>query len=229
MVVLLYNYKVMKMPFVCKFSKNLRSGFSLFFALVFLLIALNANAEEGETTPVIIALGDSLTAGFGVREEESYPARLQVMLKQNGYPHRVINAGVSGDTTAGGLRRLAWQLRQKPRIVILELGANDGLRGLPVSEMFSNLEKMIRLCQENNAKVLLVGMKIPPNYGEDYAREFENVYVTLAKKYSLDLIPFMLEGVAAKREYTQADGIHPLGPGYEIVTHTTWRALKPML
>lgn len=202
---------------------------TLFFTLVILLTAPGANAEVGENPPLIIAFGDSLTAGYGVREEESYPARLQVLLKKNGYPHRVINAGVSGDTTAGGLRRLSWLLRQKPRIVILALGANDGLRGLPISEMYSNLDKMIRLCLEGGAKVLLVGMKIPPNYGVAYAREFENVYLALAEEYSLDLIPFMLEGVAAKRKYTQPDGIHPLGPGYEIVTRTTWRVLEPML
>lgn len=184
---------------------------------------------KGESPPVILAFGDSLTAGFGVPEPENYPSRLQVFLDKKGYPHRVINAGVSGDTTAGGVRRIHWLLKQKPEIVILALGANDGLRGLSIEEMYSNLKQIIEICRERRANVLLAGMKIPPNYGEEYSREFVDVYDKLSQEFELRLLPFLLEGVAAKREYTQADGIHPLGSGYEIVARTVWKHLEPML
>ncbi len=184
---------------------------------------------KGEPAPVILAFGDSLTAGFGVPEPENYPSRLQILLREKGYPHRVINAGVSGDTTAGGVRRVTWLLKQKPKIVVLALGANDGLRGLSIGEMHSNLKRIIETCRERGADVLLAGMKIPPNYGEEYSQEFEGVFVKLSKEYELRLLPFLLKGVAAKREYTQADGIHPLGSGYEIVARTVWEHLEPML
>jgi acyl-CoA thioesterase-1 len=141
----------------------------------------------------------------------------------------VVNAGVSGDTTAGGLRRLPWLLKHNPKIVILALGANDGLRGLPTSEMYSNLKQIIEICQENHAHVMLAGMKIPPNYGEEYTHEFEAVFTRLKKEYKLPFIPFLLEGVAAKREFTQPDGLHPLGPGYRIVADLVWKTLQPML
>ncbi len=196
---------------------------ALFFSLTFIPVL------KGEPPPVILAFGDSLTAGFGVPEPENYPSRLAVLLKQKGYPHRVVNAGVSGDTTAGGVRRINWLLKQKPRIVILALGANDGLRGLSIDEMYSNLKQIIEICRKSQAVVLLAGMKIPPNYGEEYSQEFVDVFVQLAEEFDLSLLPFLLEGVAAKREYTQADGIHPLGPGYEIVAATVWQHLEPML
>lgn len=196
---------------------------AFFFILVFSPLA------AGEAPPVILAFGDSLTAGHGVKDRESYPSRLQVILREKGYPHRVINAGVSGDTTAGGVRRIRWLLKHKPRIVILALGANDGLRGLAIPEMYSNLKQIIAICRENSAKVLLVGMKIPPNYGEKYSREFMEVYSRLSREFEIPLLPFLLDGVAAKREYTQADGIHPLGSGYKIVAATVWKYLEPML
>jgi len=178
---------------------------------------------------VILAFGDSLTAGFGVADKENYPSRLQIILKQKGYPHRVVNAGVSGDTTAGGVRRISWLLQQKPQIVILALGANDGLRGLSIEAMYSNLKQIIATCRQHQAKVLLAGMKIPPNYGEEYSQAFVEVYLKLAEEFELSLLPFLLEGIAAKREYTQADGIHPLGPGYKIVASTVWKSLEPLL
>ncbi len=180
-------------------------------------------------TPILMAFGDSLTAGFGVGSEESYPAKLQDILKKNGYPHKVINAGVSGETTAGGLRRITWLMQQKPQIIILELGANDGLRGLPISAMESNLSDIITLCKKQNAKVLLVGMKVPPNYGKEYSKEFEKTFQKLAKKFKTPLIPFLLEGIAAKRKYNQGDGIHPTSEGYKIVVKTVWNYLEPML
>lgn len=202
---------------------GLTASGAFFFVLFFIPFV------EGEAPPVILAFGDSLTAGHGVKDQESYPSRLQVILEKKGYPHRVVNAGVSGDTTAGGVRRISWLLKHKPRIVILALGANDGLRGLAISEMVSNLKQIIEICREHNAKVLLAGMKVPPNYGEKYSQEFVAVFSQLSKEYDLPLLPFLLEGVAAKREYTQADGIHPLGSGYKIVAETVWKHLEPML
>jgi len=183
----------------------------------------------GGSSPVILAFGNSLTAGFGVPDAESYPARLQNILIKNGYTHKVVNAGVSGDTTAGGVRRIKWLMKNNPEIVILELGANDGLRGLSIKEMESNLEHIIVVCKESGAKVLLTGMKAPPNYGEEYTVEFEKTFFRLAEKHKLPLVPFFLEGVAGVREHTQPDGIHPLGSGYEIVVQTIWKYLKPLI
>ncbi len=204
--------------------------FRIFFCgAVFLFVIFDAGVSRGEQGPVILAFGDSLTAGFGVREEESYPSVLQDIIEREGFPHKVINAGVSGDTTAGGVRRVHWALKHQPEIVILELGVNDGLRGLSLSEMHSNLEKIIQTCREGGAKVLLAGMKVPPNYGENYSREFERVFERLADQYTLPFMPFFLKGVAAKREYTMDDGVHPLGPGYKIVGETVWKYLKPLL
>jgi len=219
----------MKNPNTCfSFSFLTRFCVVVVSGVFFFSLALPSDLK-GESPPVILAFGDSLTAGFGVAEAKNYPSRLQVILKEKGYPHRVVNAGVSGDTTAGGVRRIAWLLRQKPRIVILALGANDGLRGLSIGEMYSNLKQIIEICQKQGARVLLAGMKIPPNYGEEYSQEFVDVYVKLSQEFELCLLPFLLEGVAARREYTQADGIHPLGSGYKIVTATVWKYLEPML
>ncbi len=178
---------------------------------------------------VVLAFGDSLTAGYGVNEEESYPSRLQLKITSAGFPHKVVNAGVSGDTTAGGVRRVRWLMKHEPEIVILALGANDGLRGLSIDEMRRNLETMIGICREHNARVLFAGMKTLPNYGEDYMREFETVFSELAKKQDLTFLPFLLEGVAGVREHTRPDGIHPTASGYRIVTDLVWRHLEPML
>jgi acyl-CoA thioesterase I len=197
--------------------------------LFFLILVFTPLIVEGETPAVILAFGDSLTAGHGVKDEESYPSRLQVILQEKGYSYRVVNAGVSGDTTAGGVRRISWLLKHKPKIVILALGANDGLRGLAIDAMHSNLKQIIEICREHKAEVLLAGMKIPPNYGEKYSQDFVEVYYKLSQEFEIPLLPFLLEGVAARREYTQDDGIHPLGNGYEVVTETVWKHLKPML
>ena len=197
--------------------------------LVWVLFFSTPTALVGGSSPVILAFGNSLTAGFGVPDAQSYPARLQKILIENSYPHKVVNAGVSGDTTAGGVRRIKWLMKNNPEIVILELGANDGLRGLSLQEMESNLEKIIIICEESGAKVLLTGMKAPPNYGEEYTVEFEKTFFRLAEKYKLPLVPFFLEDVAGVREHTQSDGIHPLGSGYEIIVQTIWKYLKPLI
>ncbi len=186
-----------------------------------------ANAKQERL--VVLALGDSLTAGFGVDQEDSFPSRLQVKIDQANLGYKVVNAGVSGDTTAGGVRRIDWLMKHKPQIVILALGANDGLRGLSIEEMHSNLETMIRISHEHDARVLLAGMKALPNYGEDYSKKFEAVYPELAKKYDLVYLPFLLEGVAGVRKHTRPDGIHPTASGYKIVADLVWQHLQPML
>ena len=187
------------------------------------------NVSHGNAEPVILAFGDSLTAGFGVDVKDSYPSRLQRLLNEKGYHYKVVNAGVSGDTTAGGVGRISWVLQHEPEIVILELGANDGLRGLPISEMRKNLEKIITACQKKGAKVLLAGMEITPNLGAEFSKEFRESFTLLAKQYKVPLIPFFLKDVAAKPELTQPDGVHPLGNGYAIVTQTVFQHLEPML
>ncbi len=188
-----------------------------------------SNAASRPEERVLVAFGDSLTAGLGVSPEESYPARLQEKLLLSGYRYRVVNAGVSGDTTAGGVRRVAWVLKSKPDIVILELGANDGLRGLSLTETRANLEQIIQRLLAGGAKVILAGMKLPPNYGADHTKAFHTMYADLAKRYDVPFIPFFLDGVAAKTDLNQADGIHPTGAGYAIVAENTWRYVAPLL
>ncbi len=218
----------MNIRYVLLIRKKFHSIIPFLFWAVFLFNPLS-HAWGGEVSPVILAFGDSLTAGFGVEDAQSYPSKLQDIIRQNGYPHKVVNGGVSGDTTAGGVRRINWLMKHNPKIVILELGANDGLRGLPLEEMESNLERIINVCADGGAKVLLAGMKIPPNYGEEYTVGFEKVYDRLAEKHQLPLLPFFLEGVAGQREFTQPDGLHPIGPGYSVVAQTVWKHLKPLI
>lgn len=176
-----------------------------------------------------MAFGDSLTAGLGVSPDQSYPAQLQGRLREAGYPHAVINAGVSGDTTTGGLRRLAWILKSRPSMVILELGANDGLRGQPLSLMASNLANIIDGLQQAGVEVVLAGMQIPPNYGLEYTTGFATLFEQLARDHSVTLIPFFLEGVAARKKLNQADGIHPTAEGYRIVAQTVFEVIEPLL
>ena len=200
---------------------------NLFSAFLFGVILMSAS--HGYAEPVILAFGDSLTAGFGVDSKDSYPARLQRLLKEKGYHYKVVNAGVSGDTTAGGVGRIDWVLQHDPQIVVIELGANDGLRGLSISEMRKNLGTIIEVCQKKGAKVLLAGMEITPNLGAEYSKEFRDSFTLLAKQYKVPLIPFFLKDVAARPELTRPDGIHPQGNGYAIVTQTVFEYLEPML
>ena len=181
-------------------------------------------------SPKIIAFGDSLTAGFGLAEPESYPYLLQQRLKADGFDYEVVNAGVSGDTSLGGLERSDWVLGQEnAEILILELGANDLLRGLPVDKMKSNLDKIIRKAKERNVKVLLCGMLAPPTMGGDYQRDYINAFPDLADEHKVAFLPFLLEGVAVKKELNQADGIHPNAQGAKIMTENIYRALQPLL
>lgn len=188
-----------------------------------------SNAAFRPEERILVAFGDSLTAGRGVAPEETYPARLNEKLALNGYRYRVVNAGVSGDTTAGGVRRVDWVLKSKPDIVIVELGANDGLRGLDLKETRANLTTIIQRFLAADVKVLLAGMKLPPNYGADYTQAFQSMYAEVAKQQGIILIPFFLEGVAAKEALNQDDGIHPTGPGYAMVVDGLWPVLEPLL
>jgi acyl-CoA thioesterase I len=180
--------------------------------------------------PKIIAFGDSLTAGFGLAEKESYPYLLQEKLKADGHDYEVVNAGVSGDTTLGGLERADWVLEQdNAQILILELGANDLLRGIPVASMKNNLASIIRKAKAKNLKILLCGMLAPPTMGAEYSREFTTAFPDLASEHKVTYLPFLLEGVALKKELNQADGIHPNADGEKIMTDNIYRALKPLL
>jgi len=180
--------------------------------------------------PKIIAFGDSLTAGFGLAEKESYPYLLQEKLKADGHDYEVINAGVSGDTTLGGLERIDWVLEQENvEILILELGANDLLRGLSVPRMKSNLDQMIRKAKANNVRVLLCGMLAPPTMGSEYQREYTAAFPDLASEHKVEFLPFLLDNIALRKELNQADGIHPNAEGEKIMADNIYRALKPML
>mgnify|MGYP001476102649 CR=1 FL=1 len=197
----------------------------------------NANAERpappavaSSDRPKIVAFGDSLTAGFGLTEKESYPYLLQQKLNADGYNYEVVNAGVSGETSLGGLERIDWVLEMdNVEILILELGANDLLRGVPVEKMKENLDKIIRRAKEKNVRVLLCGMFAPPTVGADYQRAYNNAFPDLAAKHEVDFLPFILENVALKKELNQSDGIHPNAEGEKIMTENVYRALKPML
>ena len=182
-----------------------------------------------DTRPIVLAFGDSLTAGYGLPLEESYTVLLQRRLDESGYRYRVVNAGVSGDTTAGGLRRLEWSLEGPVRFVVLALGGNDGLRGQPVVEMKKNLASMIEMARSRGATVILAGMEAPPNLGPDYTREFRRVYPDLARQYTIPLIPFLLDGIGGHPEKNQADGIHPNAEGEKILVENVWRVLRPLL
>lgn len=197
---------------------------------MFRLLLIASACFAAEPAPrTIVALGDSLTFGQGVARRQSWPALLQRRLDKEGVGWRVVNAGVSGDTTAGALRRLGSVLGLKPAIVILALGANDGLRGLPLDEMEKNLARTIEGLRKAGARVVLAGVKLPQNYGENYRMRFEAVFERLAEKYELPFIPFLLEGVATKPELNLDDGIHPNAKGYKRVADTVWKTLKPLL
>lgn len=204
--------------------------------IVLLLVTLlgpfpvgGASPSASDGRPRIVAFGDSLTVGLGVPADESYPAQLQRRLDSLGYHYRVINAGVSGDTTAGGLRRVTWILNSKPDLVVLELGANDGLRGLQVEDTYNNLRQIVRRLQEARVTVILTGMKLPPNYGQDYTTKFEAMYRNLAQEHQVPFIPFFLEGVGGDSLLNQADGIHPTSEGYKVVVEHLLKVLRPIL
>lgn len=189
-----------------------------------------APPQTASGKPKIIAFGDSLTAGFGLTEKESYPYLLQQKLKADGYDYEVVNAGVSGDTSLGGLERVDWVLEQEnAQILILELGANDLLRGLPVAKMKQNLNEIIKKAKAKNIKVLLCGMLAPPTMGAQYQREYVSVFPDLASEHKIAFMPFILEGVALNPKLNQADNIHPNAEGEKIMTENVYQSLKPLL
>lgn len=182
-----------------------------------------------EELPRIVAFGDSLTAGYGLDPALSYPSLLQKRLDAKGYRYQVVNSGVSGDTSAGGVRRLDWALKGPVKFLILELGANDALRGQPVTPMKENLATIIKRAQAKQVTVILAGMEAPPNYGADYTKSFREVFKDLAREYNTPLIPFFLEGVGGIANLNQGDGLHPNAKGTEAVMENVWRVLEPLL
>jgi acyl-CoA thioesterase I len=186
-------------------------------------------SAKSEELPAIVAFGDSLTAGYGLTEDQCFTTLLQRKIDEKGYRFRVVNAGVSGDTSAGGVSRIDWALEGPVKFLILELGGNDGLRGLPVVNMEKNLAEIIERAQDRGVTVILAGMEAPPNLGEEYTSQFRQAYQDLAKKYNLTLIPFLLEGVAGRREMNQHDGIHPNAEGEKVMTDNVWQVIEPLL
>jgi acyl-CoA thioesterase I len=178
--------------------------------------------------PKIIVLGDSLTAGLGLAVRDAYPSVLQERLKTQGLNFEVVNAGVSGDTSAGALSRLDWSLQGDVRVLVVALGGNDGLRGLPPEQLQQNLAQIIERVQARRIEVILAGMEAPPNYGREYIVSFHKVYPALAKRYGVALVPFLLQGVAGTETLNQADGIHPTAAGARIVADNVWAVLKPV-
>jgi acyl-CoA thioesterase-1 len=201
--------------------------------VLFVLIAasVSANGAAPAEAPVILVFGDSISAGYGLaRVEQGWVALLQTRLREQEYGYQVVNASVSGETTAGGLARLPRALMlHQPKIVILELGGNDGLRALPIAQMRANLVRMIDLSTAAGAQVLLLGMRIPPNYGPDYTEQFRLCYTDVARDKKLPLLPFLLNGIALTPNLMQADGIHPDELGQPILLANIWPALKPLL
>jgi acyl-CoA thioesterase-1 len=186
-------------------------------------------AQSTSNRPTVVFLGDSLTAGYGLAEGEAFPALVAAKLAEEGRPIRLVNAGVSGDTSSGGLARLDWLLQQQPAIVVLGLGANDALRGLPLDQLEANLREIVTRSRAAGAEVVLLGMQITPNLGPDYARGYAAIYPRLAAELDLPLVPFLLDGVAADPELNQADGIHPTAEGQRRVAETVFAALEPVV
>jgi acyl-CoA thioesterase-1 len=199
------------------------------FAVLLLLAVLSASAARAAEKTIVV-LGDSLSSGYGLATEQSWVSLLEQRLAKEGYGYEVVNASIAGDTSAGGLSRLPQLLaRHRPAIVILELGGNDGLRGLPVEKLRDNLERMIDLSRAAGARVVLTGIQIPPNYGPGYTKALASVYTSLAKEQSLPLVDFLLEGVALHPELMQRDRIHPNAKGQVVLFDNVWHVLEPLL
>lgn len=210
-------------------------GSRVVVAMIAVAIAAESSLGAQPETPrhrpkVVLCLGDSLTEGYGVEAAHSYPSVLERRLRDRSEVQvRVINAGINGSTSASAVSRLRWQLKARPDLMILALGANDGLRGLDLAETERNLAAAIEVAQNAGVEVVLAGMQIPPNYGAAYTARFQGMFTVLSKRYSLALIPFLLEGVAAKPELNLPDGIHPNSAGYERVVDNVLEVLEPLL
>lgn len=199
--------------------------------LFLILIASSSFTISTEGTKTILFYGDSLTAGYGLSKEQAFPALVGEKLNENGDNYKIINAGLSGETTAGGLNRLGWILKQPVDVFVLELGANDGLRGLPLDQTEKNLQAIIDKVKDKNpgVKIVIAGMMVPPNLGEEYTSEFRSIFPRIAKKNDAALIPFLLDGVAGDEDLNLADGIHPNPKGHKIVAQTVLSVLKTVL
>lgn len=199
----------------------------ILFVWLFSLLAVPVAAASGGN---ILVLGDSLSAAYGLSRQSGWVTLLEARLSQQKFNYRVINASISGETSAGGASRIASLLRQhKPKILILALGANDGLRGLPIAQLKSNLETIIQAAKQSKAKVLLIGMRMPPNFGPAYTQQFSEVYAELARRYRTASVPFLLEGFADQPAYFLADGIHPNAAAQPLILERVWMALEPLL
>ena len=183
------------------------------------------------TRPAVLFLGTSLTAGYGIDPQQAYPALIQQKIDSAGLDYRVINAGLSGETSAGALRRADWLFQQPISVLVLETGANDGLRGLPPDSLRANIQAILDRAQRLHPRprIVLIGMRVPPNYGRAYSHQFESVYPQLAKANGAVLVPFLLEGVGGVRALNQADGVHPTAEGQRKMAETVWRVLEPVL
>ncbi len=196
---------------------------------IFPILLLFTSSTSAGNEKRLVILGDSLSEGYGVATQASYPFLLQNQIQKAGKNWKVVNASISGSTTASGPGRLRWQLKSKPDLILLELGANDGLRGLEPSKMEQNLEQVLIECKKEQIPVILAGMKMPLNYGKEYRAKFEAVFPRLAKKYQVQLIPFFLDGVAGHSSFNQSDGIHPNEKGHQILAEKIYQHLKDRL
>lgn len=211
--------------------KTMPAFFGIALSLCVFLPALCAQTATPAQAKTVVFLGDSLTAGLGVPSAEAFPALIAEKIRAAGLPFEVENAGLSGDTSAGGLRRIDWLLQRRIDVLVVELGANDGLRGLDLKSMKANLQAIIDKTKAKNpqVKIVLAGMQVPPNLGAEYTAGFEKVYAELARENNAVLIPFLLEGVGGHRELNQQDLIHPSAAGHRIVADLVWRTLEPIL
>jgi acyl-CoA thioesterase-1 len=212
-------------------NKTLPAIFAIALALSLFLSGDGLPDARAAETKTLVFLGDSLTAGFGVEPREAFPALVAEKIRAAGLPFEVENAGLSGDTSAGGLRRIDWLLQRPIDVLVVELGANDGLRGLDLKSMKANLQAIIDKAKAKNpaVKIVLAGMQVPPNLGAEYASGFQRVFNELAHDNNAVLIPFLLEGVGGQRELNQADLIHPNPAGHRIIADLVWRTLEPIL
>jgi acyl-CoA thioesterase-1 len=207
-----------------------RATRALILAVAAALLAAGAAAADGAPAPALVVFGDSLSAGYGIRVEEGWVALLERRLAEQGYGYRVVNASVSGETTAGGLARLARVLdRQRPAIIVIELGGNDGLRGLPVAEMRRNLTELVRRARAGGARVLLVGTRMPNNYGPLYTEQYQGSFAAVARAEHVPLVGSLLEGIGLEERNFQADHLHPTAAVQPQLLETVWQALAPLL
>ncbi|GAA5521249.1 arylesterase [Aliifodinibius salicampi] len=197
--------------------------------VTFFLLILSVHGQDNPQR--ILFFGDSITAGHGIDENEAFPALIQQRIDSLGWNYKVINGGLSGETSAGGLRRIDWMLRQPVDVFVLELGGNDGLRGVDLSTTKDNLQKIIDKVREKypEATIVLAGMQVPPNLGQEYTEEFRKMYPELAEENDTELVPFLLEGVGGNKELNQSDGIHPTAEGHKVLAENVWEVLKPIL